>query len=84
MSAGSVFKNPPGAFAGQLIEKAGLKGYSLGGARVSPKHANFIVNTGGATSRDIYLLMSEIREKIRKDYNITLEPEIKLAGDFGE
>ncbi|MBN1445671.1 MAG: UDP-N-acetylmuramate dehydrogenase [Candidatus Omnitrophica bacterium] len=82
-SAGSVFKNPPGMFAGQMIEKCGLKGYGIGGARVSEKHANFIVNAGGAKAEDIYRLIGFVREKVKKVYNVELETEIRIIGKFG-
>ncbi|HUV86933.1 MAG TPA: UDP-N-acetylmuramate dehydrogenase [bacterium] len=82
-SAGSVFKNPPqGPSAGELIDKAGLKGLTRGEAVVSPKHANFIVNEGGATAADIYGLIEEVREKVRAEFGLTLELEIRLVGDF--
>lgn len=75
-SAGSVFKRPEGNFAGALIEAAGLKGSSVGGAQVSEKHAGFIVNTGGASSQDVYDLMLRIREKVYESSHIVLEPEL--------
>ncbi|MCM8788524.1 MAG: UDP-N-acetylmuramate dehydrogenase [Candidatus Omnitrophica bacterium] len=81
-SAGSVFKNPEGLFAGKLIEEAGLKGFRIGGAMVSEKHANFIINTGNATSSDIWNLMKYIQEKVNNRYNIFLKPEIELIGRF--
>jgi UDP-N-acetylmuramate dehydrogenase len=81
-SAGSVFKNPEGFFAGALIEQAGLKGYCEGKAKISEKHANFIVNTGNASSTDIWKLMRYIQQTIKNKYNITLEPEIELIGRF--
>jgi len=81
-SAGSIFKNPPGAFAGELIEKCGMKGLCRGDAFVSDKHANFIVNKGNAKSGDIYGLIEDVREKVKKVYNIELELEIKLVGRF--
>ena len=71
-SAGSVFRNPEGQSAGKLIEDVGLKGYTVGGAMVSPKHANFIVNVGGATSDDIIELIEYIKNKVKKEYNIDL------------
>ena len=80
-SAGSVFKNPAGDFAGRLVEEAGLKGKRIGGAMISPKHANFIVNTGGARARDILSLMSLAREKVRSMFGIDLEPEIQVVGE---
>ncbi len=77
-SAGSVFRNPEGLFAGKLIEDLGLKGYRIGSAQISEKHANFIVNTGEATSRDILDLIGFIKSEVKKKYNIdlTLEQEI--------
>lgn len=79
-SAGSVFKNPPGDYAGRLIEEAGLKGRRIGGAMISPQHANFIVNTGGATATDILALMDLARERVRARTGVELEPEIRVAG----
>lgn len=79
-SAGSVFKNPPGDYAGRLMEKAGLKGASVGGAMISPKHANYIINKGGAKAKDILELIALAREKVREETGILLEPEIKVVG----
>jgi len=84
-SAGSVFKNPPGApfstlGAGRLIENAGLKGKKIGGAMVSEKHANFIVNEGGATAGDILMLMDLVRLEVKRMSGIDLEPEIRVLG----
>ncbi len=79
-SAGSVFKRPNGHFAGTLIQEAGLKGYTIGGAQVSDKHAGFIVNTGNATAKEIKALMDLIIEKVKDNSGIILEPEIKFAG----
>ncbi|MBW2063735.1 MAG: UDP-N-acetylmuramate dehydrogenase [Deltaproteobacteria bacterium] len=79
-SCGSVFKNPPRDFAGRLIEEAGLKGRRVGGAMISPKHANFIVNTGGATARDFIQLMDLARREVRKRTGIELDPEIRIIG----
>jgi UDP-N-acetylmuramate dehydrogenase len=76
-SAGSFFKRPPGAFAGRLIEEAGLKGAAVGGAKVSEKHAGFIINAG-ATSADIVQLKDLIVERVYADSGITLEPEVKI------
>lgn len=81
-SAGSVFKNPPGDFAGRLIEAAGLKGKAVGGARVSEKHANFIVNMGGATAKDTLTLMRKVEREVCERFGVRLEREIKLVGDF--
>ena len=74
-SAGSVFRNPEGDFAGRLIEEIGYKGKSIGGAKVSEKHANFIINTGKATGEEIKQLISEIKEKVKEKYNIELKVE---------
>jgi UDP-N-acetylmuramate dehydrogenase len=79
-SAGSVFKNPPNDYAGRLIEQVGLKGKRVGGAMISPKHANYIVNTGGARAKDILALMELAREKVREETAIELEPEIRVIG----
>ncbi|MBR2521553.1 MAG: UDP-N-acetylmuramate dehydrogenase [bacterium] len=79
-SAGSIFRNPVGASAGRLIEDAGFKGYKIGGAVVSEKHANFIVNEGGATAADVLMLMRAIRKRVKEIYGIELQPEIKLLG----
>ena len=81
-SMGSVFKNPPGDSAGRLIDVAGLKGYTHGGAQTSNKHANFIVNVGGATSADVIELISLIRREVQEKHNITLVPEILFVGDW--
>ena len=79
-SAGSVFRNPEGDFAGRLIEEIGYKGKSVGGAKVSEKHANFIINSGKATGEDIKKLIIEIRENIKEKYNI----ELKVEQEFVE
>jgi len=81
-SAGSFFKNPSSSAAGLLIEKAGLKGMIMGGAKVSGRHANFIVNTGHATAADIYGLMQQVRERVYRNSGIMLEPEVKLLGEW--
>ncbi|MFA5645328.1 MAG: UDP-N-acetylmuramate dehydrogenase [Candidatus Ratteibacteria bacterium] len=81
-SAGSVFKNPSGNFAGELIDSLGFKGMRAGGAEISKKHANFIVNTGNASSKDIYALITLIQRKVKEAYGIDLELEIELIGDF--
>ena len=80
-SAGSVFKRPEGYFAGKLIEDAGLKGTRVGGAVVSPKHAGFIVNTGGATAKDVLSLIEIIKEKVFSLYGVALECEIRFVGE---
>lgn len=77
-NAGSVFRNPEGLFAGKLIEDLGLKGYQIGGAMVSTKHANFIVNTGNATSKDITSLINFITKEVKNKYNIDLILEQKI------
>jgi len=81
-SAGSVFKNPPGQSSWKLIHDAGLKGLSVGGARVSEKHTNFIINTGSATSANIRDLVELVREKVYDMSGITLETEIRFVGSF--
>ena len=82
-SAGSVFRNPEGISAGELIDRCGLKGKSVGGAMVSEKHANFIVNIGGATARDVYELMTLIKQEVRRREGVELIEEIRLVGDMG-
>ena len=79
-SAGSVFRNPEGDFAGRLIEELGYKGKSIGGAKVSEKHANFIINTGNATGEEIKKLICEIKDKVKEKYNI----ELKVEQEFVE
>ncbi|RNB90867.1 UDP-N-acetylmuramate dehydrogenase [Brevibacillus nitrificans] len=79
--AGSVFRNPPGDHAGRLIEAAGLKGYQIGGAQVSEKHSNFIVNCGGATATDVLTLIDYIRSTIQSKYGIDLHPEVLVVGE---
>ena len=81
-SAGCVWKNPPGEIAGRLVEKVGLKGKRWNGAEISAKHANFIVNRGGATAGDIKALMDMTRERVQNQFGIALEPEIRTLGDI--
>ena len=81
-SCGSVFRNPEPRKAGQLIEALGLKGLSIGGAQVSPIHANFIVNTGGATAAEIGALISEVQRRVEAAHGIALHPEVKRLGPF--
>ena len=82
-SAGSAFKRPEGGFAAALIDEAGLKGYAVGGAQVSEKHAGFVVNTGSATSHDVYDLMMHIRRTVWEHSKVALEPEmIILPPDY--
>ena len=80
-SAGSFFKRPHGYYAGKLIEDAGLKGLSIGGAMVSALHAGFIVNSGNATAADIIDLMEVVREAVRDKFGVRLEPEVRIIGD---
>jgi len=79
-SAGSVFRNPDGDFAGRLIEEVGYRGKSIGDAKVSDKHANFIINNGTATGEDVKKLINEIKDKIKEKYNI----ELKVEQEFVE
>lgn len=81
-SAGCIFKNPPQASAGELLDKAGLKGMRQGGAYVSRKHANFIINRGDATAEDVYILIQKCKEMVKEKFNIELELEIQLWGEF--
>jgi len=80
-SLGSTFKNPPGDAAGRLIEACGLKGRRIGGAQISAKHANFIINLGGASAGDVLALMAEMRARVRERFGIELEPEIQVIGE---
>ncbi len=79
-SCGSVFKNPPGGYAARLIEASGLKGFKIGGAMISPKHANFIVNTGDAKASDILTLIDFTRKRVKEDSGILLETEVRVVG----
>ena len=79
-SCGSVFRNPPGDFAGRLIEVSGLKGKRIGGAEVSTKHANFIINTGEASAADIENLMRLVRDTVERKQGVTLVPEVRVLG----
>jgi UDP-N-acetylmuramate dehydrogenase len=90
---GSVFKNPAGPSwkkadgprtAGQLIEAAGLKGHTIGGAQISPMHANYFVNTGGATAADVRRLIEQAQKMVEEKFGVRLEPEVKLIGSRGE
>ena len=81
-SAGSTFKRPEGYFAGKLIEDAGLRGYRVGGAQVSEKHCGFVVNTGDATAADIYHLILDVQKKVKEQFDVTLEPEVRMIGRF--
>jgi UDP-N-acetylmuramate dehydrogenase len=81
-NAGSVFKNPPGSFAGRLLEAAGLKGERRGGAAFSAQHANFIVNLGGARAGEVRTLIELARERVKASAGVWLEPEVRLVGEW--
>ena len=81
-SAGSTFKRPEGYFAGKLVMDSGLRGYQVGGARVSEKHCGFVINAGGATAKDVRTLMENVRDIVYEKYGVTLEPEVKFLGEF--
>ncbi|MGE5389697.1 MAG: UDP-N-acetylmuramate dehydrogenase [Deltaproteobacteria bacterium] len=80
-SAGSVFRRPEGYYVGPMVEKLGLKGYRIGGAKVSKKHAGFIVNTGKATAADVIALIEEIQRRAREEYGVELQTEIRIVGE---
>lgn len=80
-SCGSVFRNPPGSHAGHLIESAGLKGLRRGGAQISEKHANFIVNVGGATAEDVSWLIAHAQDTVQQLFGISLETEVRVMGE---
>lgn len=79
-SAGSTFKRPEGYFAGKLIMDAGLRGFSVGDAQVSEKHCGFVVNKGNATAQDVLELIRQVTEKVKEQFGVTLEPEVKMLG----
>ena len=81
-NCGSVFKNPDGYAAAQLVDQAGFKGKRCGGARVSERHANFIINEKQATAQDVRALMQQIQDKVFEKFGVQLEPEIKLVGEW--
>lgn len=81
-SAGSTFKRPEGYFAGKLIMDAGLRGYSIGGAQVSEKHCGFVINTGRACAADVTELITEVQEKVKDKFDVTLEKEVIYLGNF--
>jgi UDP-N-acetylmuramate dehydrogenase len=83
-SCGSVFKRPPGYYAGALIEEAGLKGERIGDAMVSPKHAGFILNTGKAKAADVFSLIRRIEDRVWERFGVKLEREVKLIGEFDD
>lgn len=80
-SAGSMFKRPPGYFAGTLIEQTGLKGYSVGGAQISEKHAGFVVNTGNATAADVLGLIKDVQDRVLAAHGVLLQPEVLVIGE---
>lgn len=79
-SAGSTFKRPEGYFAGKLVQDAGLKGYTVGGAQVSEKHSGFVVNRGGAEAAEIRFLIWQVQRKVKEQFGVTLEPEVRFIG----
>nr|HML47312.1 hypothetical protein [Clostridia bacterium] len=80
-SAGSFFKRPKGDYASRLIECSGLKGFAVGDAQVSPKHAGFVVNLGQATASQVLALMREVQKRVEEQSGILLEPEVKIIGE---
>ena len=81
-SAGSTFKRPEGHFAGKLIEDAGLRGYTVGGAQVSEKHCGFVINKGDATAADVLGLIEDVKGIVYEKFQVTLEPEVRMIGEF--
>jgi UDP-N-acetylmuramate dehydrogenase len=81
-SCGSVFRNPESHAAAWLIEQMGLKGYQIGGARVAERHANFILNCGGAKASDIFQIIRHIQQQVEHHWSLCLEPEVKILGEF--
>ena len=81
-SAGSTFKRPEGYFAGKLIMDAGLRGYQTGGAQVSEKHCGFVINKDNATAADVCRLLRDVQDKVKEQFGVTLEPEVKFLGKF--
>jgi UDP-N-acetylmuramate dehydrogenase len=77
-----MFRNPPDDFAGRLIEAAGLKGHRVGQAQIAERHANFIVNLGGANAADVRQLMEAAQREVRRRFNINLVPEVKFVGEW--
>ncbi|MDP2671572.1 MAG: UDP-N-acetylmuramate dehydrogenase [bacterium] len=82
-TVGSTFRNPPGGHAGELIEKAGLKGKQIGGAKISEKHGNFIINTGSAKAADVKALVDLMKKEVEEKFNIELLEEVRYLGDWG-
>ena len=81
-SAGSTFKRPVGGYAAQMIDETGLRGFAVGGASVSEKHAGFVVNTNDATADDVISLMAEVRSRVYEKFGVNLVPEVKMVGEF--
>lgn len=81
-SAGSTFKRPEGYFAGKLIMDSGLRGFSVGGAQVSEKHCGFVVNKGGATAMDVLNLIREVQRRVKEQFGVELETEVRFLGEF--
>ena len=82
-SAGSTFKRPQGGYAAAMIDQAGLKGLAVGGAKVSEKHAGFIINAGGATYADVTALIAEVQRRVFERFGVMLEPEVRILGPEG-
>jgi len=82
VSLGSMFKNPPGNYAGRLIEAAGLKGKRIGGVEISQVHGNFFLNSGNATAKEIAVLISHVKEEVKDQFDINLDLEIQFVGDW--
>ena len=81
-SAGSTFKRPEGYFAGKLIEDTGLRGYQVGGAKISDKHCGFVINTGDATASEVVQLIRDVQDKVYEKFQVKLEPEVRFLGEF--
>lgn len=81
-SAGSTFRRPEGYFAGKLIQDAGLRGYTVGGAQVSEKHCGFVINKDNATAQDVLKLIEDVKQKVYEEFHVELEPEVKMMGEF--
>ena len=81
-SAGSTFKRPEGYFAGKLIMDSGLRGYRVGGAQISEKHCGFVINADNATAQDVLTLIEDVKKKVYDEFQVELEPEIKIMGEF--
>ena len=83
-SCGSVFTNPSGDYAGRLIDSVGLKGFRIGDAQISERHANFMVNLGSATALDMYELIATARRRVFAEHGVSLTPEVQLLGDWSD